>query len=220
VGCPLQTLHKLQSDAARFLMHLDRGELDAQSPTVRESIRRRTGAGLKPEEAMKPGIAVAFAFLVLFTAQAVVFAKGTTTKVVITGGGLGSPVEISDLATLKNFNVWSGPGTRMNGVEGRDGFIVNWPAGVVSERPRGLFTFELSFYVRYANRPFDEQPDQLAYVVSYALDPATGQGYVYLPGRNDRYYQLNTKAILRGVEGKWFRATPAWQNMFSAVVHR
>ena len=50
-------------------------------------------------------------------------------------------------------------------------------------------------------------------------DPATGQGYVYLPGKSDEPYRLNTKAIYRGREGNWFRANAAWQAAFSNVVH-
>jgi len=167
---------------------------------------------------MRSMIAAAAILLVWFVAQAHLFAKGTTTKVVITGEGVRGRVEIADPKTLENFNIWSGPGTRMNGVEGREGFIARWTDGPVTERPEGLRRFELFFYVRYANRPSVEQTDQLAYVVSYAVDPATGQGYVYLPGRADQYYQLNTRAILRRVEGNWFHATASWENVFQAVM--
>ena len=168
---------------------------------------------------MKCAISAAFCLLVILSATALVFAKGATTKITITGGGLQSPVEISDPDVLKNFNVWSGPGTFVNGVEATEGFIVDWASGAVTDRPSQLRTFELSFYVRYANRPFSEQTDQLAYIVSYAVDPGTGQGYVYLPGKSDQPYRLNTKAIYRGREGNWFRASAAWQAAFRNVVH-
>ena len=168
---------------------------------------------------MKRAIAAAFGFLIIFSATILVFAKGTTTKVRITSAELQSPIEISDPEVLENFNVWSGPGTFSNDVEGNEGFIVDWASGAVTERPNGLRKFELSFYVRYANRPFGEQTDQLAYVVSYAVDPATGQGYVYLPGKADEPYRLNTKAIYRGREGNWFRATAAWQSAFRNALH-
>ena len=168
---------------------------------------------------MKRVIAAAFSLLLAFSATILVFAKGTTTRIMITGAELQRPIEISDPEILKNFDVWSGPGTFANGVEGNEGFIVDWASGVVTERPSGLRNFELSFYVRYANRPFGEQTDQLAYSVSYALDPATGQGYVYLPGKADHPYRLNTKTIYRGREGHWFRATAAWRSAFRSVVH-
>jgi hypothetical protein len=168
---------------------------------------------------MRRMTSLSFCLLAVLSMTAVVFAKGTTTRITVTGAGLQSPVEISDPEVLKNFNVWSGPGTFANGVEGTDGFIIDWASGAVSDRPNGLRTFELSFYVRYANRPFGEQPDQLAYVVSYAVDPATDQGYVYLPGKSDERFRLNTRAIYRGREGHWFRATAAWQSAFRTVVH-
>ena len=167
---------------------------------------------------MRRVIPAVFCLLVIVSATTRVFAKGITTRITITGAGLQSPVEISDPEVLKNFNVWSGPGTFAQGVEGTEGFIVDWTSGAVANRPNGLRTFELSFYVRYANRPFTEQMDRLAYVVSYAIDPATGQGYVYLPGKADEPYRLNTKAIYRGREGNWFRANAAWQTAFRNVV--
>lgn len=158
--------------------------------------------------------------LVTLIAAAPAFAKGTTTKVTITGDGLPTPLEISDAAVLKDFNLWSGRGTFANDVEGTEGFIIDWASGTIPNRPNGLRTFMLSFYVRYANRPFNEQPDQLAYIVSYAVDPATGQGYVYLPGKSDEPYRLNTRAIYRECEGHWFRANAAWQAAFRNVVPR
>src|SRR5258705_5260768 len=168
---------------------------------------------------MKRMSSAAFCLLLIFSVTVVVFAKGITTKITITGAGLQPPVEISDPQVLKNFNVWSGPGTFANGVEGTEGFIIDWASGSVTDRPNGLRTFELSFYVRYPNRPFSEQTDQLAYIVSYAVDSVTGQGYVYLPGKSDEPYRLNTKAIYRGREGNWFRANAAWQAAFRNVVH-
>jgi hypothetical protein len=168
---------------------------------------------------MKRVIAVVISLLIVFSATILVFAKGTTTKIRITSAELQHPVEITDPGILEDFNVWSGPGTSANGVEGNQGFIVEWASGAVTDVPNGLRTFELSFYVRYANRPFAEQTDQLAYIVSYAVDPATGQGYVYLPGKADEPYRLNTRAIYRGREGNWFRANAAWQRTFGDVVH-
>ena len=114
---------------------------------------------------MKRMISAGFCLIAFLGATALVSAKGSTTRITITGGGLQSAVEISDPDVLANFNVWSGPGTFANDVEGTEGFIIDWASGV-SNRPNGLPIFGLSFYVRYANRPFNEQTDQLAYIVS------------------------------------------------------
>ena len=167
---------------------------------------------------MKWAISAFFCLALVFSATILVLAKGTTSKITIAGAGLQSPVEINDRKVVETFNVWSGPGTRSNGVEGTEGFIVDWASGVVTERPKALPEFEVSFYVRYANRRFGDQTDQLAYVVRYAIDAATGQGYVYLPGRSDAHYVLNTRAIFRGREGNWFRASAAWQSVVKNVL--
>ena len=90
---------------------------------------------------MKRMISAGFCLLVIFSVTVAVFAKGTTTKITITGGGLQSPVEISDPQVLKDFNVWSGPGTFANDVEGTEGFIIDWASGAgKSDEPYRLNT--------------------------------------------------------------------------------
>jgi len=49
-----------------------------------------------------------------------------TTRIVITGAHLSAPIEIRERDVVAAFNVWSGPGTTMGGVEATDGFIVDW----------------------------------------------------------------------------------------------
>jgi hypothetical protein len=166
---------------------------------------------------MKRIVAPVLSLLIVLGSTALLSAKGLTTKVRIIGGNLTAPVEISDPEILKNFNVWAGPGTFVNGEEGTEGFMIDWASGAVVERPSGLDGYDVSFFVKYANRPAFEQEDQLAYVVRYEVGP-DGQGYVYLPGKTDEPYRLNVRAIHRGREGHWFRATNAWQNAVGHLV--
>ena len=152
-------------------------------------------------------------------------AKGPTTRITISGSSLTNPIEISDVNIIKEFQVWAGPGTKMcvggiaNCVEGTEGFIVDWSSGAVSERPSGLERYQISFYVNdhSASR---SGPARLAYVVSYEYDSATAQGYVYLPGKTDQWYSLNTESIYRGREGNWFRAAAAWQDAVVPLIAR
>jgi hypothetical protein len=121
--------------------------------------------------------------------------------------------------------VWSGAGTWMNDggrdVEGTEGFIVDWPAGIVTDHPAGLQRFQVSFYVKYLNRPLETQQETLAYVVSYDHNPAAKEGFVYLPGRGDEWYRLNMKAIGRGGrEGNWLRASTLWTTVVSPLIAR
>ena len=165
---------------------------------------------------MKSRVPLAVALLLAFGAGAIVSAKGTTTRVVISGPQLGEPIELRDRAVVAPFNVWSGPGTRVNGVEQLDGFIVDWRSGALEPSVADLQQFEICFYVD-GNPPF---PDRLAYVVSYGFDPKSGDGYVYLPGRSDPRFGSNVRSIVRGskYEGHWFRASRAWQDVFRTYV--
>jgi hypothetical protein len=160
---------------------------------------------------MKPTLVFCLAVLLALSNSG--FAKGVTTRITISDRTAGTSVNITDSAVVARFNVWSGRGTfsTIDGrrTEGTQGFIVDWPAGVVGSRPEGLRQYEVRFYVRYP-RSSDEQ---LAYVVLYesALPPT--DGFVYFPGNSDEHYRLNVRAIHRGadVEGHWFRASASWQ---------
>ena len=90
-------------------------------------------------------------------------------------------------------------------------FIVDWSQGPVTDVPHALQKYRVSFYVSF-------QQERAAYVVFYGYDPVTGNGYVYLPGRSDQYYDLNVGTIFRGVEGNWFRAWSVWENMAKPLI--
>jgi hypothetical protein len=144
---------------------------------------------------------------------------GKTSKIVISGGTLARPLELTDNTTTTQFDVWAGPGTRScmagNCVDGTSGFIIDWLAGPVPDKPSDLPHFEVFFYA--ADDRVPSGPEQLVYAVAYEYDAASAVGYVYLPGKTDAWFAVNTRAILRGAEGRWFRASRAWQE---AVVPR
>jgi hypothetical protein len=142
--------------------------------------------------------------------------KGATTKITIRDTVSGRSVDITDEAVLQDFNVWTGPGTFLGGVEGTTGFIIDWESGIVVQRPHGLRRYEVRFYVNRSS-PVDEQP---AYVVFYEHDAASQRGFVYLPGKSDEQYRLNTRAIFRGhgYEGSWFHANTAWKTAIRTLI--
>jgi hypothetical protein len=145
-----------------------------------------------------------------------VSAKGRTTRITIVDTVSGQSVDLTDESALGHFDVWSGPGTFMNGVEGTHGFIIDWPSGVVP-RPAGVRRYEVRFYVEATRAAHDGQP---AYVVYYERDAPSQRGFVYLPGRSDEPYRRNVQSILRGhgLEGHWFRSTPAWEHAIQSVI--
>lgn len=139
-------------------------------------------------------------------------AKGPTSRIVITDVQTGAVQQITDHAVLEQFQVWAGKGTHSGvpgeTVEGSQGFIVDWTAGVVGQRPSQLRRYEVKFYVapkRMAPVP-GPAAEEFAYVVFYEHDLATNSGYVYLPGRSDEHFRLNVGTIIRDLEGKWLRA--------------
>jgi hypothetical protein len=132
-------------------------------------------------------------------------AKGVTTKITVTGPDLRGPIVIADANLVNRFNIWSGPGVEINNTPQLEGFIADWSSGAVDHRPAGLRHYEVSFFVRFR----DGGDDELAYVVDYESGPV--DGYVFIPGKSDERYRLNTRSIFRGVEGRWFHATPESQ---------
>ncbi len=110
------------------------------------------------------------------TAPTVLLAKGDTVKITIEGTALPSPIEITDPA-VRQFNLWSGPGTFMNGVEGRQGFIIDW-TNRLDEAPVGLHHYRVSFYEGCELResaPCRTGERSLVYVVYYDCNPSTEQ---------------------------------------------
>jgi hypothetical protein len=153
-----------------------------------------------------------FVPLFLLAVPATMFAKAITSKIIIKGADLKTPIEITDPKTLANYEVWSGPGTSWTGTraEQGDGFIVDW-SRAVTEPPKGLQRYEVCFYAKLPD-------EQLIYVVFYEYDPASGDGYIYLPGRTEQWYRLDVSTIFRGVEGKWFRASKLWEGVARPLI--
>ena len=128
---------------------------------------------------MKIAFATAFAIVQLFAPR--LMAKGPTLKITIEGSDLARPIEITDAAILQQFNVWTGPGTSTNE---SNGFIVDWSVGVVSQPPKGLHRYQVSFYADHGlgvKKP--------VYVVAFEFDESLEPGYVYLPGKGDERYK-------------------------------
>ena len=94
-------------------------------------------------------VRMACVLLAAVALPALLMAKGRTVKIVVTGGGLAEPVELTG-GEVGKFNVWEGPGVAVNGVPQMKGFIADWEQGSVGERPEGRPVYELSFWVARA----------------------------------------------------------------------
>ena len=87
---------------------------------------------------MRITIAVLLTFLLILFVSAPLLAKGTTTKVTISGVGLKTPIEISDSDIAATFTVWTRTADH--------GLIIDWSQGPVREPPDTLRRYQVSFY--------------------------------------------------------------------------
>jgi hypothetical protein len=140
-------------------------------------------------------------------------AKAPTVKITISNAEHSAPIVVSDPA-VREFSVWAGPGVSINDIPQTTGFVGDWENGPVTNPPDVLQRYRIAFYTGCKRSESDschtDQP-QLSYVVFYAYDAARREGYVYVPGRGEPWYDLNTRSILRGVEGDWFLASREWK---------
>lgn len=97
--------------------------------------------------------------------------------------------------------MWAGPRVQVNGVEQNEGLIIDWSKGVVAQLPTGLQHYGVFFYSN-----FRKKEGSMVYAVSYDYDPSTQQGFIYLPGKGDEWFQLNGSTMVHGhgLEGNWF----------------
>jgi hypothetical protein len=161
---------------------------------------------------LKPFFATLVGLLVLTAVPVSLLAKGRTVKITIKGDNLKAPIEIIDPQLLANFNVWTGPGTSSHESQG---LIADWSHGAISPPPPGLPDYEISFYADFGN-----QEEKLVYVVSYEYDSSVRHGYVYIPGRKDKWWSLNVGSIFRQVEGNWFNVWSAWDNVALPLIEK
>jgi hypothetical protein len=166
---------------------------------------------------MKKPMVLMLAAVAMVTLAPRLLAKGETKKITIAGGGLAAPIVITDPAVIKQFNVWSGPGTRgtVQGVawKATEGFVIA-SSTPVDDRPQGLARYEVTFLVDRQDRDGRD----MAYVISYEHDARSGKGYVYFPVRNDPHWKTNVFLIMRDIEGRWYPAARAWQDVVTPLI--
>jgi len=166
--------------------------------------------------------AAAVAVMISLALPASLTAKGRTVKITISTVDQTAPIEINDPA-VGQFHIWDGPGTYVNDVPQTKGFIIDWSKGAVEHRPNGLRRYRVAFYTGClaGQYPCDKETEpRLSYVVLYEYDTVAGKGYVYLPGKADESYGVNTRSIYRGLEGDWFLATSSWQEYVAPIISK
>lgn len=152
--------------------------------------------------------------------------KSQTIKLEIVGPGLIEPLEITDRTLLGRFSIWNGPGVRVNdrpihlepGNREQIGAFIDWSRGTVPQQPYGSALYTVTFLQGGRERMHDWHR---RYMITYAYDPSSEDGYIYLPGPKDgEVYQRNVFSIVHGVEGNWFYASPAWERSVRPLIQQ
>jgi hypothetical protein len=155
--------------------------------------------------------------IMLFTVPSLVFAQGVISRITLSAPGL--DVEIVDEKARNDFRVGPGPGNSLNGMPNwnpKSWIVEDW-VHPVPEPDQSLRRVKATFTI---DRGSARGPRP--YVVFYVYDPVAKQGFVYLPGRGEPFYNENVNLLYRGndFEGHWFRTTPEWTTHAQSVIER
>jgi hypothetical protein len=171
-------------------------------------------------------VSCALAIVALAFASTSAWSKTLTVKLEIVGPGLAEVLEITDRAVLDRFSIWNGPGVHVNDQpvhlesanQERIGAFIDWPRGMPAREPTGMKLYTVTFHQGGRERMHDWHR---RYVVTYAYDPASKQGYIYLPGPKDgEVYKRNVFSIGHGVEGNWFHSSPLWERSVRPLIQQ
>ena len=159
--------------------------------------------------------------LVLFTVPLLVFGQAVVSGPIytVTLSAPGLSIEIRRPELQKEFWFGDGPGNFVNGRPNWNAksWIVNDWFHPVAEPDKSLRRVQAKF-TRDRRGGSDTRP----YVVFYVYDSGSKQGFVYLPGRGEPFYNENVNLLLRGdeYEGHWFHATPEWTKEAQALIEK
>lgn len=148
-----------------------------------------------PSMSIRSGARLLLVILALAAAPEGVVAKGVTRHLTLAGPGLPAPLAVTAPGALAN--VWAGD-------------FLGLPCDAP---PAHLPRFLVSFHVQ----PPRPTVVRVVYVVHYVADPATGDGFIYLPGTSEEGYRRNIGTIVRpSQDGRWHRASEAWSRALNA----
>jgi DNA-binding beta-propeller fold protein YncE len=137
--------------------------------------------------------------LTLLWAPTIASAKVPTVKITISGGGLTSPIVLTDRQLLEMSDAWSSE-------------FLDPSRTPLNEAPLGLAPYEVAFYVgNYVTKMC---------VVYYYPGSSKEQGLIYLPGQGPVRDFNDSVIFRRDQDGKWNYAAPAWEALIKPAITR
>jgi hypothetical protein len=129
----------------------------------------------------------------------------TADMILVSGGELKHPVQITDPELLRQFDPWNGD-------------FVDWDH--VSGGRLG-WEYEILYFKKRIepSTPYDRDGLTMIYGFRYCMDEDGGPGSVHLAGRNDKFGPENVRIIWDGTQaGRWHPATPSWHSFIEQTV--
>jgi len=151
-------------------------------------------------QALRSPFGVFFVFCLASLAPMPGNAKGATVQVSISGPGMQAPIHTTDPAAIAP-NAWGGNFALLD-------------AGPVPEPDRNLPRYQIHLWVDLGDSV------EVKYSVLLVTEPSSGKAFAYLPGPHDRWYANNVYTIIRGSEGRWFRANERWAKAIHEIIRR
>ena len=128
--------------------------------------------------------------------------KAETARVTITGGGLASPIQITDAKVLELSRAW--------GAE-----FLDSSRPPLTQTPNVSSPYEVTFNSRMGDNDIRK-----TCVFFYSPGSVAAPGIIYLP-RKGPVWWLNSGTIIReGRDGKWSYASPAWEALIKPFIAR
>jgi hypothetical protein len=126
--------------------------------------------------------------------------------ILVSGGELQHPVEITDPDLLSKLDPWTGP-------------FVDW------DQPARMghcsWEYEILYFKRGVEHvtPYDRGDLRMIYGVRYCMGDDQEPGYVQLAGPTERFGPENVRTVWDGTQaGKWHPSTLAWKAFIEHVV--
>ena len=142
-----------------------------------------------------------FVSVTLLVMPSVLFGKAETARVTVSGGGLATPIQITDAKVLEVSHAWGGE-------------FLDASRPPLMQAPNVDSPYEVTFYSRIADNDIRK-----TCVFFYSPNSAPGaQGIIYLPGKG-ALGSLNSGTIIRaGRDGKWSFASPTWEALIKPFI--
>jgi hypothetical protein len=146
---------------------------------------------------MKKITYLAILCIVSLITTSVALAKESADKISISGPGLSEPIEITDPKILNQFNPYASN-------------FLDLRRGVLAEPPKNEQLYQVLFYFYNTGGTLEAR---------YAFQYALGQnGPIYLPGKNDELYKLNSILLREGFDGHWITASSEWDDLMQRLL--